>query len=126
MPRAAAVNGVGPVAFFIGACFLNKGPKIDAAGQAILEGHMAVIGESGLDRGIENPIDRLQNRRRGAEGIGEATALKELPRFADFLLKGRAFAVQLLGVGPLERVDRLLFVAHDEKRPIHLITCASA
>ena len=83
---------------------------------------MAVIGKAGLDRGVENPIDRLQNRRRGAEGIGKTAALEKLPGLTDLLFECRAFAVQLFGVRALERVDRLLLVAHDEEGAIHLVT----
>jgi hypothetical protein len=75
--------------------------------------------------GREGSVHGGEDGGGGPEGI-EQLALRERVERAQAVLEMEAHAVEGLGVGALEGVDRLLLVAHDEQRALPVRACAFA
>ena len=68
------------------------------------------------DSGAKTQVDGLEDLRGGAEGDAEIHFAEFLARTFDLGLHFRQHALEDVGVGTLEGVDRLLAVSHHEER----------
>ena len=111
---------------------LGEFPEIDQAGTCILERMVDRI--SGLDRMdaaedvllAEHMVDRMQDRRSGAERIGKGYRIEFQPGVLELLLQRPAAQVEFARGRALEREDRLLLVADREHRAHHAVAGAGA
>ena len=90
---------------------------------------IAVIGgmDAAVDRLVaKHMIDRLQDRRPGAERIGERHRIEFQPGIAEFLLQPPAPGIEFVRRGALKRKDRLLLVADRKDRARDAIARAFA
>ena len=112
------VDGVGPFAFILVVGFGDQGPQINATGQGGFECLMRRVSlKTRAGMGGKAGVDQLQNGRGRPKGIIQTAPLKNLSGIKYFLLEQSLLMVKFARIGPLERIDRLLFVTHNKQRP---------
>ena len=102
-------------------------PQVDTSGHVGLVGQMRWrIAEAVAGGAAKHPIHEGQDRRRGAERILQLAREKAAAGGADLVAEMRLHAVEPVGIGTLEAVDRLLLVADHEDGASHVGASAGA
>ncbi len=117
MVLARKILRIEPVFLIRIARLWHQRPEIDPPRHVMVKGDMAHrAADPALHPFIEGEIDHPQDRIGRAEGMLE---FQRLERHSDgTVLRGEVtpHAVERLEIGPLEGIDRLFLVAHDEDR----------
>ena len=124
---AGLINRFEPLATVLDLRFLDNRPKIDTTGHVFLKRNMgqAVVHALGAvtdKRLIDNRKDCLGRPKRMIKRCN-------LEGFIDRFMGTFEMCLHLIKrsrIGPLERIDRLLLVAHDKHSPLAVHACALA
>ena len=82
--------------------------------------------DTGRARAIGHPVDQRQDHRGRAEGIEQFAGVKGHIHLGQTGREMVAHQVEPLGIGPLERIDRLFLVTHDKDGAGNLGACTLA